>query len=80
MSEGRLGAERLRQSDADAILPVTVGTILWFVAVLALVVARVALDVEGTTWWIGVAAVGLLSGLGGIAYLRWRKGRAKQAA
>jgi hypothetical protein len=75
MSEGQL-----RPSDADAILPVTIGTILWFVAVLALVVARVALNVDGITWWIGVAAVGFVSGLGGIAFLRWRKRRVTPAA
>jgi LPXTG-motif cell wall-anchored protein len=76
MSEGRL-----RQSDADAILPVSIGTALWLLALVGLIIAKPALDDADATWWIGVAAVGLLSGIGGIVFLRWRKrrGRARPA-
>jgi hypothetical protein len=67
---------RLDDSDSDAILPVSIGTIVWAVLLVGLIVARPTLDANGTTWWIGAAVVGLVSGLGGVIFLRWRKRRA----
>jgi hypothetical protein len=66
---------KLAQSDTDAILPVSLGTIAWAIVLVALLVARPALEERGTTWWIGAAVVGVVSGVGGIIFLRWRKGR-----
>jgi ABC-type nickel/cobalt efflux system permease component RcnA len=71
-----MSAGRLEQSDTDAILPVAIGTVVWAVLLVALLIARTTLDANGTTWWIGAAAVGVVSGLGGLAFLRWRKRRA----
>ena len=71
---------RLDDSDTDAILPVAIGTGVWLAALIALVVAKPTLDENGTAWWIGVAAVGALSGLLGLVFLRWRKGRARRRA
>ncbi len=68
----------LDQSDTDAILPVSIGTGVWLVVLVGLVVAKPSLDENGTTWWIGVAAVGLVSGAGGVLFLRWRKRRARR--
>jgi membrane associated rhomboid family serine protease len=68
----------LSESDEDAILPVAIGTVVWLVALVALVVMRPTLDENGTEWWIGVAAVGAVSGLLGLVFLRWRKGRARR--
>jgi LPXTG-motif cell wall-anchored protein len=42
---------------------------------VVLLLMRSSLEEHGTTWWIGAAAVGLVSGLGGLLFLRWRKGR-----
>lgn len=70
---------RLSQSDTDAILPVAIGTAVWAIALVGLVLAREALAENDTTWWIAVAAIGLLSGLIGLVFLRWRKGRARRA-
>jgi hypothetical protein len=67
---------RLHDSDSDAILPVSIGTIAWAVALVALLVAKATLDENGTTWWIGAAAVGAVSGAGGVLFLRWRRQRA----
>ena len=69
---------RLRESDEDAILPVAIGTVVWLVALVVLVVMRPTLDENGMSWWIGVAAVGAVSGLLGLVLLRWRKGRARR--
>ena len=66
---------RLDDSDADAILPVSIGTVIWMVLLAGLLVAKPTLDANGTTWWIGAAAVGVVSGVGGVVFLRWRKRR-----
>ena len=57
-------------------MPVSIGTAVWAVALVGLVIAKPRLDESGTTWIIGVAVVGLLSGLIGLLFLRWRKERA----
>ena len=67
---------RLQESDEDALLPVWIGTAAWIVALVVLVIMRPTLDENGTTWWIGVAVVGVVSGILGLVFLRWRKGRA----
>ena len=67
---------RLDDSDSDGILPVSIGTIAWCIVLVGLLIARPALDESGTTWWIGAAAVGVVSGAGGVIFLRWRKQRA----
>ena len=69
---------RLSESDTDAILPVSIGTAVWAIVLVGLLVARSTLAENGTTWWIAVAAIGLLSGLIGLVFLRWRKGRARR--
>ena len=71
-----MSAGRLEQSDTDAILPVSIGTIVWALLLIGLLAMRSTLDENGTTWWIGAAAVGVVSGVGGVLFLRWRKGRA----
>lgn len=75
-----MAAGRLEQSDSDAILPVSVGTLVWAVVLVGLLVARPTLDANGTTWWIGAAAVGVVSGAGGVVFLRWRRQRAARRA
>ena len=69
---------RVRESDEDALLPVSIGTGVWLVALVVLVALRGTLAENGTTWWIGVAIVGTVSGLLGLVFLRWRKGRASR--
>jgi hypothetical protein len=73
-----MGVSRLRESDSDALLPVSIGTAIWAVALAALLIAKPALDENGTTWWIITALVGVITGLGGLVFLTWRKRRAMQ--
>ncbi len=56
-------------------LPVTLGTIIWIIVGLILVLMRDQPAMSGRGWWIGVCAVGAISGLGGIGYLRFRRAR-----
>ena len=53
-------------------LPVAIGTAIWAVALVVLVVARDALTEPA---WIAAAGVGVVSGLLGIPYLRHRARR-----
>lgn len=69
---------RADQSDADGILPVAIGTAAWAVALVVLLLLRPRFA-EINELGIGVAAVGLLSGLLGLVFLRWRKRRHTQA-
>jgi integral membrane sensor domain MASE1 len=68
---------RLERSDEDAILPVSIGTGVWIVVLVVLVLMRERLDESGLLWWIGAAAVGVVSGALGLVFLRWRRARAR---
>jgi uncharacterized membrane protein YqgA involved in biofilm formation len=71
-----MAESRLKESDVDAILPVSLGTGVWAVALVGLLTVRSTLEANGTEWWITAAIVGLVSGVGGLAFLTWRKRRA----
>ena len=70
---------RAERSDADGLVPVAIGTGIWVIVLVGLLVARPGLEESGTTWWIGVAAVGTISGVIGLVFLRWRQRRQRQA-
>ncbi len=72
-----MSPSRFEQSDEDAILPVSIGTGVWLVVLVVLVALRDRLVESGTTWWIGAAAVGVVSGALGVVFLRWRRRRAQ---
>lgn len=58
--------------ETDDVKIVAGGTTLWFVALVALVIARlVGADVE--TWWIGMCAYGAVLGLLGVRYCQRRR-------
>ncbi|MEI6361763.1 MAG: hypothetical protein WCP95_06485 [Actinomycetes bacterium] len=67
---------RLDQSDEDAILPVSIGTLVWFLVLVGLLFQRSTLEANGTSWWIWTAVIGVVSGAGGVLFLTWRKRRA----
>lgn len=56
-------------------LPVVIGTVVWAVALIVLIVLRPQLEENGSTWWIGVAVVGLITGLLATAFLTRRRRR-----
>jgi hypothetical protein len=51
---------------------VTVGTILWLIALIVMLPFWSRLDDDGRLWWIATAAVGFGLGLLGIGYCRRR--------
>jgi protein-S-isoprenylcysteine O-methyltransferase Ste14 len=73
-----MSGDLLTQSDQDAILPVSIGTVAWLAVLVALIVVKPSLEDSGTTWWIGAAAVGVVSGAGGVLFLTWRRRRARR--
>jgi hypothetical protein len=66
-------AESGRAGGADAVLPVTVGTAAWAVALLVLLLLRERLRTAGDGWWIWVAATGLTLGVLGSVWVRRRR-------
>lgn len=66
---------RAEQSDRDGVLPVAVGTALWAIALIVLVILREPLEQADASWWITVAILGLLGGAGALVFLTWRRRR-----
>jgi len=58
---------------ADAVVPVLVGTVLWGIALVVLIAVRQRLVENGTDWWIAVAATGFALGLLGSWWVRRRR-------
>lgn len=58
---------------ADAVVPVTVGTLLWGLAFLVLLPFRDRLAESGDDWWLWVALVGFLLGVLGTWWVRRRR-------
>lgn len=59
--------------DLDGVRTMTVGTILWGVATVALLPFLGTLEQEGRTWWVWASLAGLGLGLIGIEYCRRRR-------
>lgn len=70
---------RAARSDVDGILPGAVGTALWGVALVIVIAYSGPLEEAGSSWWIRVAVCGLVSGLGGLVFLTWRRRRLRQS-
>jgi hypothetical protein len=59
--------------DVDGVRTMTVGTIIWGVAAVALLPFLGTLEERGQTWWMWTALAGLGLGLIGIEYCRRRR-------
>ena len=58
---------------SDAVLPVTVGTVAWAVALLVATLMRDRLRADGDGWWVWVCVTGLVLGLLGSVWVRRRR-------
>ena len=56
-------------------MPIILGTVAWVIAAVVLLFFRSSLEEAAATWWFGACAVGVMSGLGGIAYVLRRRRR-----
>jgi hypothetical protein len=65
--------------DADAVRPVTVGTVLWIIAGLVLLTRTSQLRDQGHLWWLGACAAGSILGLIGIFVVRRRRSAYRRA-
>jgi len=62
----------------DSLIAVRTGTAIWLIAGIALLVLRERIP-QGSDWWLGTCAVAIVSGVGGILYLRRRRRRTQPA-
>lgn len=59
--------------DLDGVRTMTVGTIVWGVAIVALLPFLGTLDDDGRTWWLWTCIAGFGLGLIGVEYCRRRR-------
>lgn len=74
---GPPGSQESEQS--DAVVPVTVGTVIWAVAFVALLPFRTRLQAAGNDWWIWVCLTGLVLGVLGSLWVRRRRDAYRRA-
>jgi hypothetical protein len=72
-SVGNVSDEGIQKNEG-ALLPITIGTAVWAVLGVGLLIGRAAIP-AGNEWWLATCAVAVVSGLGGILYLRRRARR-----
>ena len=70
----------LEPLEINGITAVTVGTIIWTVATVIMVLMRNQLQASGRSNWIWICACGVLLGLIGIRYTRRRAARIAKAS
>jgi Protein of unknown function (DUF2530) len=63
----------------DAVVPVTVGTVLWAVALVVMIAFRPRLVAAGSQWWVWTCATGLGLGLFGCWWVRRRRAALRRA-
>jgi hypothetical protein len=68
------------RDQTDAVVPVTVGTVVWGVALVVTFLLRDRLDAHGTGWWVWTCAVGFGLGLFGCWWVRRRRARLEALA
>ena len=59
--------------ESDDVAVVTLGTVLWAVALVAALLLRDRLDERGNERWVWVAAAGIFLGLVGLRLVRRRR-------
>lgn len=66
--------------DVDGVTAFAVGTVLWLIALVVLLIGRDSLLTDDTQWWIWVCVVGVLIGVGGLLYSTRRRAAYARAA
>ena len=68
-----------KRDQTDAVVPVTVGTVVWGVALVVTFSLRDRLQAHGAGWWVWTCAVGFGLGLFGCWWVRRRRARLEAA-
>ena len=71
--------KQLTPLEVNGITAVTVGTGLWSVATLIMVLMRDQLEASGRSNWIAIGVCGIILGLLGMRYTKRRAARIEQA-
>lgn len=66
--------------EADAVRPVAIGTVLWALALVVLLLLRDRLAVHDAQWWLWSCLVGVVLGLLGLWITLRRRARLAQDA
>jgi len=78
-SNGAPTKKQLTPLEVNGITAVTVGTGLWSVATLIMVLMRDQLEASGRSNWIAIGVCGIILGLLGMRYTKRRAARIEQA-
>ena len=71
--------KQLTPLEVNGITAVTIGTGIWSVATLIMVLMRDQLEASGRSNWISIGVCGIILGLLGMRYTRRRAARIEQA-
>lgn len=74
-SSGRPSKNELKPLEVNGITAVTVGTGIWSVATLVMVLMRDQLEASGRGDWIAIGVCGIILGLLGLRYTKRRVAR-----
>ncbi|MET9020563.1 DUF2530 domain-containing protein [Actinopolymorpha sp. NPDC004070] len=77
-ARGRLVASEVHPLDVDGVRTVSIGILVWTVALLALLPFTSRLRAAGMEWWLWTCVTGIVLGLVGLAYCRHRRDRMRQ--
>jgi len=78
-SDTRGSKKELTPLEVNGITAVTIGTGLWSVATLVMVLMRDQLEASGRSNWIAIGVCGIILGLLGMRYTKRRALRVEQA-
>lgn len=78
-ADGKAAKNELKPLEVNGITAVTLGTGLWAVATLVMVLMRDRLEASGRGDWIAIGVCGIILGLLGMRYTRRRAARIEQA-
>ena len=78
-SSGSPAKKELTPLEVNGITAVTIGTAIWSVATLVMVLMRDQLEASGRGDWVAIGVCGIILGLLGMRYTKRRAARIEQA-
>ena len=78
-SDGQSSGKELMPLEVNGITAVTIGTGIWSVATLVMVLMRDQLEASGRGDWVAIGACGIILGLLGMRYTKRRVARIERA-